>query len=439
MNHKETFEAFFDDIHMKDVTEYEDDLGGVIKKLNQHYYDSNDAESNRVIVGSVGRGTAVDGCSDLDVVFKLPGEEYSRYDNREGNGQSALLQDVKKILKSKYPNTDIKGDGQAVVISFTNKPYTIDLVPAFEQSDGSFKYPDTNDGGSWRTTKPTPEQDACKIANAETSENFTRACNALRIWKEHIGSCFGGLLIDTLVNNYRDDIELGNVAFEDYYNVLQEIFSKLKSENPEQSYWLALGSKQHVENKGRGAFVRKAKKAYDKLNNAKNELEKEEALIALLGNRFEECIVGSESQAQENRWAEQYGSTDTEEFIESKFPVEIRYSVKIDCGVTQKGWRPRKLLEMLAEGVFLHKDKTLDFEIVECTVPKPYDVYWKVRNVGEIAHRKNQIRGQIEKGPNKTKHRERTHFSGPHFVECYIVKNRKCVARDRIDVPIKAE
>ena len=42
MNHKETFEAFFDDIHMKDVTEYEDDLGGVIKKLNQHYYDSND-------------------------------------------------------------------------------------------------------------------------------------------------------------------------------------------------------------------------------------------------------------------------------------------------------------------------------------------------------------------------------------------------------------
>lgn len=164
--------------------------------------------------------------------------------------------------------------------------------------------------------------------------------------------CFGGLLIDTLVNNYRDDIELGNVAFEDYYNVLQEIFSKLKSENPEQSYWLALGSKQHVENKGRGAFVRKAKKAYDKLNNAKNELEKEEALIALLGNRFEECIVGSESQAQENRWAEQYGSTDTEEFIESKFPVEIRYSVKIDCGVTQKGWRPRKLLEMLGRRRF---------------------------------------------------------------------------------------
>lgn len=439
MNPKETFKAFFNNIRMKDVTEYENDLGGVIKKLNQHYHDSNDAKSNRVIVGSVGRGTAVDGCSDLDVIFKMPSEEYSRYDNREGNGQSALLQDVKSILKGKYPNTDIKGDGQAVVISFTNKPYTIDLVPAFEQSDGGFKYPDTNDGGSWKTTKPILEQDACKIANGETSENFTRVCNVLRVWKDNIGLCFGGLLIDTLVNNYREDLELGNVTFEDYYNVLKDVFSKLKSEDPEQSYWLALGSNQHVENKGNGAFVRKAKKAYNRLNNAKNELEKEEALIDLFGNRFEECIVDSENQAREDRWAAQHESTNTEEFIENKFPVEIVYTVTIDCSVTQDGWRPQKLLQMLATGAFLRKDKSLDFEIVDCTVPKPYDVYWKVRNVGEIAHRENQIRGQIEKDPKKTKHHEKARFSGPHFVECYIVKNGKCVARDRIDVPIKVE
>lgn len=128
--------------------------------------------------------------------------------------------------------------------------------------------------------------------------------------------------------------------------------------------------------------MRKAKKAYDKLNNAKNELEKEEALIALLGNRFEECIVGSESQAQKNRWAEQYGSTDTEEFIESKFPVEIRYSVKMIAVLRKRDGGHGSYWKMLAEGVFLHKDKTLDFEVVECTVPKPYDVYWKVRNVG---------------------------------------------------------
>ena len=28
-------------------------------------------------------------------------------------------------------------------------------------------------------------------------------------------------------------------------------------------------------------------------------------------------------------------------------------------------------------------------------------------------------------------------FDGPHFVECYIIKDGVCVARDRVDVPIK--
>ncbi|MGN6809026.1 MAG: nucleotide-binding domain-containing protein [Trinickia sp.] len=32
---------------------------------------------------------------------------------------------------------------------------------------------------------------------------------------------------------------------------------------------------------------------------------------------------------------------------------------------------------------------------------------------------------------------ETANFHGPHFVECYVIKNGVCVARDRIDVPIE--
>ncbi|MBR0340863.1 MAG: hypothetical protein IJH64_01160 [Oscillospiraceae bacterium] len=31
---------------------------------------------------------------------------------------------------------------------------------------------------------------------------------------------------------------------------------------------------------------------------------------------------------------------------------------------------------------------------------------------------------------------ERTDFYGPHYVECYIIKNGICVARAKVDVPI---
>lgn len=45
------------------------------------------------------------------------------------------------------------------------------------------------------------------------------------------------------------------------------------------------------------------------------------------------------------------------------------------------------------------------------------------------------IRREIVK-TNDIYHLEYTDFRGEHFVECYIVRNGVCVARNRIDVPI---
>ena len=42
--------------------------------------------------------------SDLDVIFDLPHDVLTKYDNYEGNGQSQLLQEVKNVLKERYPN-----------------------------------------------------------------------------------------------------------------------------------------------------------------------------------------------------------------------------------------------------------------------------------------------------------------------------------------------
>jgi hypothetical protein len=81
--------------------------------------------------------------------------------------------------------------------------------------------------------------------------------------------------------------------------------------------------------------------------------------------------------------------------------------------------------------------KSLKFHIVECNVPKSFQVKWKVRNVGEEAIRRDLIRGQIVDDRGNQERVESSLFHGAHFVECYIIKNNICVARDRIDVPIK--
>lgn len=173
----------------------------IAKKLNSHYYNlSGEAKEHCYIVGSVGRETAKNKTSDLDVIFDLPQEVFRKYDDYEGNGQSQLLQEVKNVLKERYPKSTMRGDGQVIVIGFT--AYTVELVPGFKQSDDRFKYPDTHDGGTWKYTDPISEQEETESTDVSSNKNFRRFCRMLRQWKNHCGVVMGGLLIDSLCYNH---------------------------------------------------------------------------------------------------------------------------------------------------------------------------------------------------------------------------------------------
>ena len=126
---------------------------------------------------------------------------------------------------------------------------------------------------------------------------------------------------------------------------------------------------------------------------------------------------------------------DQEQYIDDMFPVNLNHTVNVTCMVSGNGWRPRPIQKFLS---LLQKYLPHNFEIrcsvASTTVPHPYDVYWKVKNVGPEAERRNQLRGQIvNKGNSIVEH---TNFFGNHYIECYIVKNGICVAKKRIDVPI---
>ncbi len=435
------FESICADIQLDNLDDMESTAGEIAKKLNSHYYElSGDLVSHMYIVGSVGRNTAIAGSSDLDLLFDLPDSIYDKYDDYDSNGQSSLLQDVKNVLKERYPNTDISGDGQVVVIEF-NK-YTVELVPGFKQSDNRFKYPDTHDGGSWKYTDPMSEQEECDKCNTDSNGIYYDFCHILRSWKNTIGFEMGGLLIDTLVYNFFQDNDcFSDSDSGDYLHLLTEIYKYLKNEDPDKKYWLAVGSNQQVYNKENGAFVAKAKKAYNKLDGTTETTPGiNDILRDLLGNDFPEAEGKTEKSAQygyvQKSVSKFNRGAPSEQFIEELVPVDIRYYLQLDCKVTQDGWRPFLLRAFLRDGQgLLRHNKGLDFYIAHTNCQRPYSIWWKVRNVGSVAERKNMIRGQIQK-TNREHHHEHTDFEGPHYVECYIVKNGVCVAKDRIDVPI---
>lgn len=434
-----TFEAFFNLVRLDSVETYQNGLEGIARALNKSYYDCSDPLEHLILAGSVGRGTAVSGASDVDAIFELPSSVYKRFDDYESNGQSALLQEVKNAISVRYPRTKMKADGQVIVVDFTERNYSIELVPAFRQDDNSFLFPDTHDGGSWKKTDPLSEQDESTRINKKTSGSYVRYCNALRVWRDTQGFPFGGLLIDTLVYNNLNKGELSEAALaDDYVEGLKALFAQLSSENRDQAYWLALGSNQQVKNKDGGVFVKKAKKALRALDSSVAEVELEDALCDLFGKRFRDSLVSSESKSQERKWIARYGCNSNEQFIEAMYPVDVRYELELDCKVTQDGFRPQSLKEILCGHGFLRKQKKLEFYIDRTNAPQNCQVYWKVRNCGEEAYRRNMIRGKICKDSGHRSRSETTDFTGPHFVECYCVLNGVCVARARIDVPIRA-
>lgn len=452
MSLDDNFEIFFQNLLPDNMEDINNTVAAIGRKLSRTYYGDNKHDTSSTengldhmwVVGSVGRKTAVKGISDLDVIFDIPEDLYRRFDSYEGNGQSALLQNIKETLLEKYPRTTIRGDGQVVDIVFDK--YTIEVVPGLQQADGSFLYPDTHDGGSWQVTDPLTEQRECENCNARSSGLYYDLCRSLRAWKNEQGFVFRGILIDSLVYDFLVhyvESSFSNRACRDYLSVFRSLYDFLRLQNPSTNNWRTVGTQQPIENDD-DEFIEQANEAFEKLGEIDDATSGNvNAILAeVFGGDFSDGDHRAErannfhSPAQRRLWN---GSGSSEEFINQLVPVDIRYRVTIDCRVEQNGFRPFMLRKFLKDGKgrWLQHHKKLEF-FISTDCPEPYDTWWKVRNVGREAERRNMIRGTILK-TNEMKHRERTDFYGPHYVECYLIRNGICVAKNRIDVPIGAE
>ena len=80
------------------------------------------------------------------------------------------------------------------------------------------------------------------------------------------------------------------------------------------------------------------------------------------------------------------------------------------------------------------KHRRITFTVEICTVPAPYKIYWKVRNTGREAQAADSLRGEISTG--SATHSEGTLYAGEHWVEVYIVRHGRCLAKARQPVVI---
>lgn len=193
------FQAFLENLKITEdqAQDGETKHRGVVSCLNKAYWNSSDETGNRILIGSWGKYTRVRPPRDIDILFVLPVAVYWRFQQRTGNQQSQLLQEVKGWLQATYPQTDMRGDGQVVVVPFNS--YKIEVAPAFPREGGGYLICDTNDGGRYKHVDPMAEIAALDAADTRHNGNVRKLTRILKQWQRHCHVPIKSFQIEALV------------------------------------------------------------------------------------------------------------------------------------------------------------------------------------------------------------------------------------------------
>ena len=267
-NVSDAFKTFCGELRFSDdeLSKIIDRYHSITRRINIDYWGSSSSDLHSLYVGSYGRDTEIF-ASDIDMLVQLPYSVYERFDKYIINGQSELLQDVKKTIARTYSSSTLKADGQIISIPFSDG-INFEVLPAFLNTDGSYTFANSNDGGSWKTTHPRAEIAAIREMDNNCNSNLKRLCKMARAWKKKNNVDICGILIDVLSYNFISSWEYKDKSFLYYDWMSRDFFKYLSDEPMHQTRWKVMGRNRYII--WYGFFQNKAREAYD---NAKKAID----------------------------------------------------------------------------------------------------------------------------------------------------------------------
>ena len=147
------FSTFCGNLQVKNDASISLAIRRITQRFNTDFWSTTSETAHSLYVGSYGRNTAIDGFSDLDMVFEMPTALYHQYNAYQKNGQSALLQAIRASMRRTYPSSEIGADSQVVVVKFDDD-MAFEVVPGFLNKTTSYTYPNANSGRKLEDDKP---------------------------------------------------------------------------------------------------------------------------------------------------------------------------------------------------------------------------------------------------------------------------------------------
>lgn len=208
---------------------------GVCKVLHKKYYENNYDGKSKLLFGSYKTKTNIRPISemqDVDVLFKIPQNTFDKFNNYDSNGQSALLQEIKDVLKNTYNTTDkISGWGKVVLVKMADGSHNIEVLPALENEDGTFTIPETANGGSWENFDPRKQVVEFTTSNSDTSGLTADLARMMKSWKRKSSTMLysSHMLLNDIIEFLNSEFTNG-AEYEDYHEVVKNFFDYIKND-----------------------------------------------------------------------------------------------------------------------------------------------------------------------------------------------------------------
>jgi|SRR4051812_22134280 hypothetical protein len=159
--------------------------------------------------GSLKHGTGVWFYSDADYMASLKGFRPT---------STTALNNVRDALKDRYPNTNIRVACPAVVCEFAQGTETVEVVPAFEYSNGDgYVIPDPKSSSDWMRTHPKDHNAYVNDINKRYSGAAKKLARLGKTWKYKrnvpISSCY----LEMRAAKYADDQAFWDLPQDLYY------------------------------------------------------------------------------------------------------------------------------------------------------------------------------------------------------------------------------
>lgn len=374
---------------------------------------------------------------DADILLYL--KEYSEWEAED------YVQELYQFFRDNSTYRDkVSRKTRCVTIKYAND-FHIDVVPFLDRHGK--KYVTNRHENNYELTDPEKYTEWLDERNRITKHHFVKVIRLIKYIRDYKQTfAIKSIILNTLLGEQVNDAALleDENCYNDVPTSLYTVMKKLKIYVQDNEYMPTIvdpgetnenfGDRWHQE--GWAVFRTKMIFYSDKITEAYEETDEEKSLSIwqeIFGKCFKKPETKADYSSNESRGLVSYNNTEQQiEDLGFQQRINPRYKIRISGRVNKKtGYRH---FDLHTQGNKVGRGRQISFTLKNFNIPHPYFIYWKTLNRGEYAIESNCVRGQISEGG--TTHQEPTSFRGNHFVECYIVKDGICVAKDRQSVII---